>query len=481
MKQVLKTVFLVFVSLIISLNVSAATFQAPESFADLVDQLSPAVVNISTTSIVQDSQPMMPFPENSPFSEFFRNFNGLQQGKPKTKRVMSLGSGFIIDAKKGYIVTNYHVIKNADEVIVVLSDDTEIEAKVVGFDDRTDVALLKIKTDAPLQEVKFGNSDNVRVGDWVLAIGNPFGLGGTVTAGIVSARARDISANVYVDYIQSDVSINRGNSGGPMFNMNGEVIGINTVIFSPNGGSVGVGFAVPSSDAITIVKQIEEFGQPKRGWIGIAVQEVSKEIGEALGLKNDYGALVLSVTPEGPADKSGLKTSDIIIEFNGKQIKHMREIPRIVGNTPINKVVPYVVWRKGKKVKLNVKVGEFKNELAGKDVSRLDNNPVTKEVVVKELGIAVRNLSDELKKKLRVDIADKGVVISKLTPQSPFVREGLRPGDVIIELNQEPVENIETFVRLIKQVLKSNTDSILLLVNRHGNKSFVVLPLKEKK
>ncbi len=483
MRQIFKTALCGLVALCFSSQINALNgqFVPPESFADLVDELSPAVVNISTTSLIQEPQFTMPFPEGSPFSEFFRNFNSPSKQQTQTKRVMSLGSGFIIDADRGYIVTNHHVIKNADEVIVVLKDDTEVEAKVIGYDDRTDIALLKVETDIPLQAVKFGDSDAVRVGDWVLAIGNPFGLGGTVTAGIVSARARNISANLYVDYIQTDASINRGNSGGPMFNMKGEVIGINTVIFSPTGGSVGVGFAIPSLDAKTIVNQIEQYGQPKRGWIGIAVQEVSHDIAETLGLKKPEGALVLSVTEGGPAQKAGLKTSDIIIEVDGKIITHMREIPRIVGNTPIDKDVPFIVWRKGKKVTLTVKIGEMKDELLGEKTSKLDPaSGITKEVTIKELGIAVRNVTPELKKQLRVSENDNGIVISKLTPNSPFTIEGMRPGDVLMELNQEPISEVDDFVRMMKQALKSKTASVLFLVNRHGNKSFVVLPLNEK-
>ena len=343
---------LVIYSFFLFFTVSIAhSSSVPESFADLAEKLSPSVVNISTTTVIEQKSREMPsFPPGSPFEDFFKQFE-----KPggKKRKAQSLGSGFIID-KSGYIITNNHVIDNAEKIMVILYDDTSFEATVVGKDPKTDVALLKINPKkTKLSAVKFGDSNKLRVGDWVMAIGNPFGFGGTVTAGIVSARGRNLSGS-YDDYIQTDASINRGNSGGPLFDMNGNVVGINTAIFSQSGGSVGIGFAVSSNLAKQVTDQIKQYGRTKRGWLGVLIQEISKEIADSLGMKSVKGALVSSATEGGPAQKAGVKTGDVILKFNGIDIDTMKELPKVVAGTPVGKSVPLVILRNGKTITLNV-------------------------------------------------------------------------------------------------------------------------------
>ncbi|MDP9095392.1 MAG: Do family serine endopeptidase, partial [Pseudomonadota bacterium] len=366
---------------------------APDSFADLAAQLSPAVVNVSSSQKAEaraDRGPEVPgFPPGSPFEQFFRDFmernhpgqgQGQGQGqapgpgqrrgeRPQNKddapgggRAVSLGSGFIID-KSGYIVTNNHVIDGADEISVTLTDNTTLKAKLVGKDDRVDLALLKVETDHPLTAVSFGDSDTSRVGDWVLAIGNPFGLGGSVTAGIVSARGRDIRQGPYDDFIQTDAAINRGNSGGPLFNMNGEVIGINTAIYSPSGGSVGIGFSVPANLAKPVIMQLREYGHARRGWLGVRIQQVTPDIAEAIGLKDVQGAMVAGMNDGGPADKAGIHNGDVILKFNGQDVKEMRTLPRLVAETEVGKQVPVVLWRDHKEVTVQASTGELPDEV----------------------------------------------------------------------------------------------------------------------
>ena len=334
----------------------------PGSFADLAEKLLPSVVNISSTQKAVDPGdfPEMPhFPPGSPFEDFFEEFMERRgEGMPLIPPA-SLGSGFIIDAEKGYVVTNYHVIKDADQVRITLHDDTTLDAEIVGRDEKTDLAVLQVKPTKPLTAVPFGDSDKLRVGDWILAIGNPFGLGGTVTAGIISARQRDIQSGPYDDYIQTDASINRGNSGGPMFDLEGNVIGINTAIFSPSGGSVGIGFAIPSSLAKPVIMQLIEFGKTRRGWLGVRIQNVTDEIAESLGLSETTGALIASVTATGPAEVAGLQAGDIILEFDGKPINAMRTLPRAVAETPIGKKVKLTYWLDGKKAETSVAIGEM--------------------------------------------------------------------------------------------------------------------------
>ena len=332
-------------------------------FADIVDDLLPAVVNISSTTNYGEAQdhPDLPqFPEGSPFQDFFEEFMERRQGMPFEPQA-SLGSGFVIDAENRYVITNNHVIRDADEVRVTFYDDETLTAEVIGTDEKTDIAVLKVEGDKKLTAVKFGDSSVLRVGDWIVAIGNPFGLGGTVTAGIISARQRDINAGPYDDFLQTDASINRGNSGGPMFDMNGEVIGINTAIFSPSGGSVGIGFAIPSQLAEPVVEQIIKYGRTRRGWLGVRIQSVTDEIAESLSLTAAEGALVASITPDGPAEGANLETGDVILEVNGQPVKEMRELPRIVAETPIGSVAKLTLWRDGKKVTAEVEAWAAEN------------------------------------------------------------------------------------------------------------------------
>jgi serine protease Do len=338
---------------VLPVHSSQAKGVGPDGFAEIVQPLLPAVVNISSTQKMeaqpdpQDMPEMPQFPEGSPFQDFFEQFMENRQGMPMVPQA-SLGSGFVIDAQNGYIVTNNHVIRDAEEIRVTFQDDITIPAELIGTDEKTDLAVLKVKTDHKLTAVSFGNSDVLRVGDWVVAIGNPFGLGGTVTAGIVSARARDINSGPYDDFIQTDASINRGNSGGPMFDLKGQVIGINTAIFSPSGGSVGIGFAIPSALAKPVIDQIIKFGRTRRGWLGVRIQEVTDDIAESLGLPNNQGALVASVTEKGPAQAAGLEAGDVILELNGQKVSAMRSLPRLVAEAPIDTEADLVFWRDGK-------------------------------------------------------------------------------------------------------------------------------------
>src|SRR5947207_11841123 len=384
---------------------------APDSFADLADKLLPSVVNISTTQTLKtdkqkESTPGRPkFPPGSPFEEFFKDFfkdhDAPQSGRPEAKprKATSLGSGFVVDAG-GYIVTNNHVIADADEITVKLADNTELKAEVVGRDTKTDVAVLKVKTTKPLVATRWGDSDKSRVGDWVLAIGNPFGLGGSVTAGILSARQRDIQSGPYDDFLQTDAAINRGNSGGPMFNMDGEVIGINTAIYSPSGGSIGIGFAIPSNLAKQVAAELvrEPDHNVHRGWLGVRIQAVTDEIAESLGLDKPKGALVASVNDNGPAQTGGVQAGDVILTFDGKPVTDMKHLPRLVAETPVDKTVPVTVWRKRKENALQVKVGKLDEteQVAAKETPK-KAAPKDTGGTVTTLGLTLSNITAEMK------------------------------------------------------------------------------------
>jgi serine protease Do len=408
----------------------ACAKSAPDSFADLAEKLSPSVVNISTTTVIEQRSREMPsFPPGSPFEDFFKQF---EKPNGKKRKAQSLGSGFIID-DTGYVITNNHVIDNAEKIMVILYDDTSFEAKVVGKDPKTDVALLKIDPKkVKLKAVKFGDSNELRVGDWVMAIGNPFGFGGTVTAGIVSARGRNLSGS-YDDYIQTDASINRGNSGGPLFDMNGKVVGINTAIFSQSGGSVGIGFAVSSNLAKQVTDQLKEFGRTKRGWLGVLIQEISKEIADSLGMESAKGALVSSATEGGPAEKAGVKTGDVILKFNNIAIENMKELPKVVAGTPVGKSVPLVILRNGKELTLNVTLGELelaeKENLIGKTSSK---NAIAKEY--DKLGFVVEELNSKNKLKFKLNDIVKGVIITSVKDYSSAHDAGLLLGMLIVRV-----------------------------------------------
>jgi serine protease Do len=454
---------------------------APMSFAELAASLTPAVVNISSTQKVearQEAFPDMPqFPPGSPFEDFFEDFmnrQGLPDGQsPMDMPMTSLGSGFVIDADKGLVVTNNHVIKDADEVRVTLADNTILDAEIVGKDEKTDLAVLKLqkKKDTKLTAVSFGNSDDMRVGDWVIAIGNPFGLGGTVTQGIISARQRDINAGPYDDFLQTDASINRGNSGGPMFNLKGEVIGINTAIFSPTGGSVGIGFAVPSNLAKPVVMQLAEFGKTRRGWLGVKIQTVTDEIADGLGLKEARGALVASVTPDGPAEKAYIKAGDVIIEFNGQKLDAMRQLPRIVAETPIGQKADVVLMRDGREVKTKVVVGELEKAetdgLIEKSSNDRDDKP-SKGIELSSLDVTIANISPLLRETYQIPDDVSGVVVieSKTSPEN--IGRGLMVGDVIIEVNQEVAKDAETVKKIVEDVASDGKKSVLMLVDNQG-------------
>ena len=455
--------------------VGGAAADRPDSFADQVEQLSPAVVNISTTTIVSEGPGMdMPqFPPGSPFEEFFKNFGD----ENRQRRASSLGSGFIIDAE-GIVVTNFHVIENAEEITVTLSDETSFTAKVLGQDQKTDIAVLKIDPgDTALTAVPFGDSDSLRVGDWVLAIGNPFGLGGTVTAGIVSARGRDIGNGPYDDFIQTDASINRGNSGGPLFNTDGEVIGINTAIFSQSGGSVGIGFAISSNLAKRVTKQLVEFGTTRRGWLGVFIQEVTSDIAETLGLEGSGGALVSSVNENSPADIAGLEPGDVILSFDGKKIERMRDLPRIVAETDIGTTVVVEIFRGGRLSTVEVTLGELeKAELVG----LVGEQPEGDAQTLDRLGFTVDDLDVELAAELGLDDTLTGVVVTEVAADSPAMEKGVEPGDIIRRFGQRRVDSAADLAASVAETLEAGRSGVLLLIERDGRERFVQIGFAEK-
>lgn len=467
--------------------VSASARTAPDGFADLAERLLPAVVNISTTQTVKregGATPQMPkLPPGSPFEDFFKEFFDRQQRRDSPQRkATSLGSGFILSAD-GLIVTNNHVIEGADEISVIMHDDSRLKAKVVGRDAKTDLALLRVKSSKPLPFVKFGNSDKSRVGDWVVAIGNPFGLGGTVTAGIISARARNINAGPYDDFIQTDASINRGNSGGPMFNLQGEVIGINTAIFSPSGGSVGIGFSIPANLAKPVIDQLKEFGRARRGWLGVRIQTVTEELADSLGLAKAQGALVANVTEGGPAQKSKINVGDVILSFDGKPIVEMRNLPRIVAETSVGKAVRVEVWRAGKKVRLSVSLGEFPED--DKVASAKSNNPRSdsKANTVTALGLTMARITKDLRGRYNLADNAKGVIVTDVEADSPAAEKGVRPGDVVRKIgpNQEAVSTPVQVKKKVSKARKSKLKSVLFLFERDGNSRFVALRVNVEK
>jgi serine protease Do len=456
-----------------TLEVGAA--DRPDSFADQVERLSPAVVNISTTTIVNEGPAMdMPqFPPGSPFEDFFKNFGD----NDRKRRASSLGSGFIID-DSGIVVTNFHVIENAEEITVTLSDETAFTATVLGQDQKTDIAVLKIDPgDTALTAVPFGDSDSLRVGDWVLAIGNPFGLGGTVTAGIVSARGRDIGNGPYDDFIQTDASINRGNSGGPLFNTKGEVIGINTAIFSQTGGSVGIGFAISSNLARRVTSQLAEFGTTRRGWLGVFIQEITPDIAESLGLDNEAGALVSTVNENSPAQAAGLEPGDVIVSFDGKMIDKMRDLPRIVAETEIGKTVRVEVVRNGNSIDVQVTLGELeKAELVG----IVNEQPKGEAESFDKLGFSVENLTAELAEELGLEDDARGVVVTEVVEGGPAFTKGLKVGDIIKRFGQRRVEDAADLGKSIAETRESGRAGVLLLVESEGRERFIQIGFAEE-
>jgi serine protease Do len=467
------------------LTVSHAA-RGPDSIADVAEKVIDAVVNISTSQKVEArNSPMPQLPNDPQLDELFRDFFNRRgaPGDPQNRersprRVNSLGSGFIIDPS-GIVVTNNHVISEADEITVILNDGTRLKAELIGKDQKTDLALLRVKPDKPLKAVKFGESEKLRLGEWVIAIGNPFSLGGSVTAGIVSARNRDINSGPYDNYIQTDASINRGNSGGPLFNLDGEVVGINTAIISPSGGSIGIGFAVPAKTAVPVIDQLRQFGETRRGWLGVRIQQVTDEIAESLNIKPPRGALVAGVDDKGPAKPSGIEPGDVIVKFDGKEIKEMRDLPRVVADTPVGKQTPVVVIRKGKEETKTVTLGRLED---GEKVAAAEpkNGGVPDQNVVKKtLGIELANMSGDLRKRYNIKDTVNGVVITAIDASSPAADKRLSPGDVIIEIAQEAVANTDDFQAKVDKLKKDGRRSALLLIaGADGELRFVALSLQ---
>ena len=473
--------------------------RGPEGIADVAEKVIDAVVNISTSQNVEGRGNAIPqLPPGSPFEEFFDEFfknrrggpggpggprgdnsNPNQNGDHATRRVNSLGSGFVIDPS-GLVVTNNHVIAEADEISVILNDGTRLKATLVGKDQKTDLALLKVKSDKPLKSVKFGDSDKLRLGEWVVAIGNPFSLGGTVTAGIVSARNRDINSGPYDNYIQTDAAINRGNSGGPLFNLDGDVVGINTAIISPSGGSIGIGFSVPSKTALPVIDQLRQFGETRRGWLGVKIQQVTDEIADTLNLKPARGALVAGVEDKGPAKPAGIEAGDVIVKFDGKDIKEMRDLPRVVADTPVGKDVEVIIVRKGQEQKKTVKLGRLEdNDKLAAATPNKDAAPEEKTVVQKALGLNLANMSDDLRKKYKIKDTVKGVVIVGVDNNSAASEKRLSAGDVVVEVAQEEVKTATDLQKRIDQLKKEGRKAALLLVsNAEGELRFVALSLQ---
>ena len=475
--------------------------RGPDSLADEATAVSDAVVNISATQTVEDkkqasaddsdSQPQgqqgqQGTPFDDLFDEFFKKRHGGSGGDDAPhhgeRQSNSLGSGFVIDPK-GIIITNNHVIADANEITVIFTDGQKLRAKVLGTDTKVDVAVLQVKPDKPLKSVKFGDSEAMRVGDWVMAVGNPFGLGGTVTAGIVSARHRNIDSGPYDNYIQTDAAINKGNSGGPLFNMAGDVIGINTAILSPSGGSIGIGFATPASTVMPVIDQLQKYGEVRRGWLGVRIQNVDDTIAESLDLGKTRGALVSGTDAKGPAAEAGIETGDVIVSFDGHEVKESRELPKIVALTPVGKDVPVVVVRKGKELSKNVKLGRLDDvtKVAAKtDGAKPDAaTPPSPAAVQSALGMTFSGLTSETRQKFTInDSVSSGVVISDVAPNSPAADKQLRPGEILVEINQEPVSEPSAAADKFRALKGSGKKSALLLIaNAQGEVRFVALPV----
>jgi serine protease Do len=465
---------------------SAAFAKGPESVADIAAPLLDAVVNISTSQTVTGSKgpdmPQLPEGAPAPFQDFFDQFFNQKGEKDNTPRkVQSLGSGFVIDPS-GIIVTNNHVIEGADEITVNFNDGSKLKATVKGRDEKIDIAVLEVKPTKPLTAVAFGDSEKLRVGDWVMAIGNPFGLGGTLTVGIVSARNRDINSGPYDNYIQTDAAINRGNSGGPLFNMEGEVIGINTAIISPSGGSIGIGFAIPASTFSGIISQLREFGEVKRGWIGVRIQDVTDDIAESLSMSSAKGALVAGVVEKGPAEAAGILPGDVIIEFDGKAVNAMHDLPRVVSEEPVGKEVQVKVFRKGKEVTVTAKIALLEDEkVASADDKSPEAAPKPAPVVVsKALGLTLSDLTADLRTKYKIKDDVTGVVVTEVAAGSVASEKQVVPGDVIVEVAQEKVTTAEQVQKSLDKMKADGRRSALLLVaNKDGDLHYVAIKITE--
>ena len=446
----------------------------PDSFADLAEEISPSVVIIATSTVVATQGGGNPIvPEGSPFEDFFREFQDRNRGdSPRPRRSSALGSGFVI-SEDGYIVTNNHVIESADEIIIEFFSGEELEAKVVGRDANTDIALLKVEASKPLPFVKFGNSDEMRVGDWVVAMGNPLGQGFSVSAGIVSQRNRALQG-AYDDYIQTDAAINRGNSGGPLFNLDGDVIGVNTAILSPNGGSIGIGFSMASNVVSRVVDQLKEYGETRRGWLGVRIQDVTDDVAEAMTLTKTAGALVTDV-PDGPSKDAGVLQGDVILSFDGRDVEDTRSLVRMVGNADVGKAVRMVVFRDGKTQTLMVTLGrrEDAEAVPAAQVMEKPEAPVEQEL----MGLTLSPVTDQLREELALDADARGLVVKDVVETSEAFEKGLRAGDLITEAGQQQVESIGDLEERISDAKEAGRKSLLLLVRRSGEPRFVALTL----
>jgi serine protease Do len=469
-----------------------ALARGPDGIADVAEKVIDAVVNISTSQTIEakgggDGRGTMPqLPPGSPFEEFFDDFFKNRHGGPggpkggdlQPHKTNSLGSGFIVDTS-GIVVTNNHVIADADEISIIMNDGTKFKAELVGVDKKTDLAVLKFKPTKPLVAVKFGDSDKLRLGEWVIAIGNPFSLGGTVTAGIVSARNRDINSGPYDSYIQTDAAINRGNSGGPLFNLDGEVIGVNTLIISPSGGSIGIGFAVPSKTVAGVVDQLRQFGELRRGWLGVRIQQVTDEIAESLNIKPPRGALIAGVEDKGPAKPAGIEAGDVIVTFDGKDIKESKDLSRVVADTAVGKEVDVVIIRKGVEQTLKVTLGRLDDGEKAVPAAAKTQEPAEKPVTQKALGLDLATLSKDLRSRYKIKDSVKGVIITNVDAPSDAADKRLSAGEVIVEVAQEAVSNAADVKKRVDQLKKDGKKSVLLLVsNADGELRFVALSVQ---
>jgi serine protease Do len=473
-----------------------ALARGPDGIADVAEKVIDAVVNISTSQTVEakgggEGRGAMPqLPPGSPFEEFFDDFfknrrgpggnskGGDKSGDLQPRKTNSLGSGFIVDTS-GIVVTNNHVIADADEINVIMNDGTKIKAELVGVDKKTDLAVLKFKPVKPLVAVKFGDSDKLRLGEWVIAIGNPFSLGGTVTAGIVSARNRDINSGPYDSYIQTDAAINRGNSGGPLFNLDGEVIGVNTLIISPSGGSIGIGFAVPSKTVAGVVDQLRQFGELRRGWLGVRIQQVTDEIAESLNIKPARGALIAGVEDKGPAKPAGIEPGDVVVKFDGKDIKEPKDLSRVVADTAVGKEVDVVIIRKGAEETRKVTLGRLEDGDKAVQASAKPPEPAEKPVTQKALGLDLATLSKDLRTRYKIKDSVKGVIITSVDGTSDAAEKRLSAGEVIVEVAQEAVSNAADVKKRVDQLKRDGKKSVLLLVaNADGELRFVALSVQ---
>ena len=468
-QPLLKLITLFLFTTLATLILAANSFAAPDSFAELAKKSSPSVVNISTVKIVKGGGAFFPqFPGGlHPFQDFFDDFFDKFQQAPNQKgyKQQSLGTGFIID-KDGHILTNNHVVEQSDEITVKLSDNTEFAAKIIGRDPKTDLALIKIEATSELSPLQFGDSDALEIGDWVIAIGNPFGLGHTVTAGIVSAKFRRIGAGSYDNFIQTDASINPGNSGGPLLNVKGEVVGINTAIFSRTGGSVGIGFAIPVNMTKSLLPQLKE-GKIIRGWLGVSIQKITPELKDKLGLKNSDGALVGDVVSNSPAERAGITRGDVIVSFDNKKIKDVDDLPYIVASTPTDSVVDLTLIRDGKEKTVKVTVGVLKDN---------EDAPLPAETSTFNLGLILENLTPQLSK--RLGITDQnGVAVMQVEPGSPANEIGIQVGDIILEIDQQTIKDVDQFHKILGKFKEE--DTLLLLIKRRGSTLYLTLQVKK--